>query len=297
MRTVIKPDPDVRRYIRASIPARIELCYDCSSCLTACPVYLTTGKLRPRDLVRMANFGLLEELVHSPQLWYCLSCGRCNHACPMTVKPAALIADLRREALRRQAVTYELTARIADVHRQLHRVRRRLAVLCLEGQPIPDLSLEWDQFGKPLEGDEDQEVILTGTEDSRTFRSAIREYMGFATEVDSCFTCRQCTNACPVGREPVLFDPLRIFRKVTFGLRDELLSSPTPWLCIDCGTCALACSQKVRGNLVIRRLQQLAFEQDYVNPGFLSCWRMAQEIAYKQFLEKVDLLVTGSVQS
>jgi heterodisulfide reductase subunit C len=89
-----------------------------------------------------------------------------------------------------------------------------------------------------------------------------------------------------------VFDPLRIYRQIIWGLRDELLSSPDLWLCIACETCSRACPQNVKGHLVIRRLQQLAQEEGYVNFEFLRNRPVIERLAYKRFVDEIDLLIT-----
>jgi len=65
--------------------------------------------------------------------------------------------------------------------------------------------------------------------------------------MSSCFTCGECSSSCPVAVERSAFDPRFIFRMVNLGLAEELLLSPSIWLCVQCGRCTEACSQLVDG--------------------------------------------------
>ena len=63
----------------------INLCYNCSTCSTICPVALETeGKFNPRSIILLANFGYEERLVVDlkPNVWQCTMCELCQEACP-----------------------------------------------------------------------------------------------------------------------------------------------------------------------------------------------------------------------
>ena len=81
--SAIVPEPGIGSDISAAINSELSLCYTCGSCAAECPVNRFTNMLPPLKYVRMAGFGMVEELLQSPEIWYCLSCGRCNNICPM----------------------------------------------------------------------------------------------------------------------------------------------------------------------------------------------------------------------
>lgn len=63
----------------------LNLCYNCSTCSTICPVALETeGKFNPRLIILLANFGYEERLVVDlkPNVWQCTMCELCQEACP-----------------------------------------------------------------------------------------------------------------------------------------------------------------------------------------------------------------------
>ncbi len=70
-----------------------ELCLGCGTCASGCPM---TGiqDFDPRNLVRLAQTGRMQELGESILPWLCTMCGRCQEACPMGVR----ITDMVREA-------------------------------------------------------------------------------------------------------------------------------------------------------------------------------------------------------
>jgi heterodisulfide reductase subunit C len=93
------PDPSLGRQIALLSCSTASLCCTCSSCDIECPVNIATGRLRPQIIVRMANLGLWDELLNSPDIWYCLTCRRCLQVCPNSVRPSSLIGYIRHDAL------------------------------------------------------------------------------------------------------------------------------------------------------------------------------------------------------
>ena len=104
----------------------------------------------------------------------------------------------------------------------------------------------------------------------------------------ACFTCGECSSACPIACERDVFDPRTIFRMVNLGLTRELLRSPAIWLCVSCGRCTRACSQLVDGCRLIDSLRKLALESGAVDPGFPHRLQQADRLIYARFLEEVD---------
>jgi heterodisulfide reductase subunit C2 len=97
--STLKPDAGHRKLIEQGAQADINRCWTCGSCDFECPVNVATGQLRPQKIVRMANLGLLDELLYEPAIWYCLTCRRCLQICPNTVKPSELIFHIRRVSM------------------------------------------------------------------------------------------------------------------------------------------------------------------------------------------------------
>ena len=53
----------------------------------------------PRKMIRYAQLGLKEQLVHSPEPWLCYYCAECSATCPRDAKPGEIMAALRRYAI------------------------------------------------------------------------------------------------------------------------------------------------------------------------------------------------------
>jgi heterodisulfide reductase subunit C len=316
LQTAIKSKHVIRSSLTKEVIASdITSCYTCGSCLTDCPVNLATDSLHPRSLVRMVPLGFIEELVHSREIWYCISCGRCERACPMGVRPARLISAIRLEAYNSGVLAPDRYWRLRSVYSQLHRVRRQVVDLCFKGEPIPDLTSEWRRLAEaPLNAgfEKTQQPVRMGTswaarradiEDafnslhgavwmssSEASRRASRNYLGFATNVDLCLTCAECSNACPVSCGRVVFDPMWINRMAAFGFFEEILRDPSIWLCIKCQSCAMACPHEVKTHLLISRLQELATEKGFIDPALLLRWWKVERLVYRQFIREIDIV-------
>jgi len=286
-----KPESLRQRLSRGATRAESSLCYACGSCLTACPVNLATNQLQPRKLVMMANLGLIEELLQLSEIWYCLSCKRCNHACPMAVKPAALIAHLRLESIRRSLVKKAVLSDIEELQRQLHRVRAHVAAALLSGRDPGSLP-DWLELAALPLGYSEQDFSAGEIPVNAAFvRTTCGSYLGYPTNLSECLTCGECSNACPVCHEPELFDPMWMIRMMNLGFAADLLVSPMMWLCIDCETCTHACTQRVRVHLFIRRIQQIALQEGHVSAAFARAWKLAQKVIYCSFIEEVNRLL------
>ena len=289
MSTYLIPDPDARQTLEEAARADVSVCWTCSTCDSECPIFRTTGRLRPQKIVRMANLGLLDELVSLPEIWYCLTCRRCNQVCPNLVKPATLVHFLRREAVRKDVVSWETFSQYRGLFSQLQRIRWHAAAACLQGEmpeASPGLWRRWAETPiAPLTGD----ISLGDGAPSTAFLDAAS-----ASHTMACFNCSECTNVCPIFFDRSVFDPQWIFRMVNMGRQQEILASPAIWLCIGCERCTEACGMDVKGHLAIKRLQELALKEGIVDRAFLLRWQEAHETIYSLFLTEVDALLESS---
>ena len=105
-----------------------------------------------------------------------------------------------------------------------------------------------------------------------------------------CFTCSECSNICPVFCERTVFDPQAIIRMVNLGMAEELLTSPSIWLCLGCERCSDACSQNVKGHQIIKRLQNLAISEGVVDSDFPYHLKQAEELIYPRFFAEIDAI-------
>jgi len=225
---------------------------------------------------------LFEDLIGLPEIWYCLSCRRCNRVCPNLVKPETLIQYARTEALLRGLVSWEFHTEHARLMQRVQRVRRHVAAECLKGASPEIEDAQWRQWTEtPMPGG-DGAVIPSAL----LFQSA-----GLSKAAAACFTCGECSSTCPAACERGVFDPRTLFRLANLGLRSEVLKSPSLWLCLQCGRCTDVCSQGVDGCGLIAELRQAAVDENVVDAAFALRWTDAQRPVYRRLLDEIDRLL------
>jgi heterodisulfide reductase subunit C len=289
MALAIAPSMAMRSRIEAASGADISPCWTCSTCDQECPVNRATGRLRPQKIVRLATLGLLDETLSKPEIWYCLSCRRCTNVCPNQVKPESLIGHLRTEAVRSSRVSFETFHRYQTFFVRFQRIRRRLASDLLQDKSAALESEDWLRWlNRPMPRNGDGSVVrIDRSAASRSWRSETKPF-----QVSACFTCSECSNACPIAGDRRVFDPQWIFRMVNLGQVEALLTSPAIWLCIECGRCSDACGQLVQGHRVIAFLREKAVAEGFVPADFPFRWSQAQNWIYPDFVGAIDALLS-----
>jgi heterodisulfide reductase subunit C len=284
--SILKPDFNHRKFIEKKAKADVFSCWTCGSCDFECPVNIATGRLRPQKIVRMANLGMLDELLHAPEIWYCQSCQRCAQICPNFVKPSELISYIRRLALEKHIFTLEMVRNYRVLFARFQRVRHRAVTHCLLGKPTEISDRKWcDWLLTPV--NEERRVVRVNTIESG-LKSKYDDSDSMRAE--ACFTCGECSSACPVACERGVFDPRNLFRMYNLGMVNELLHSAAIWLCIDCGRCTDACSQLVAGREIIRQLKERAIQEGVVDQTFFAQLERANRIVYTHLLDEIDAL-------
>ena len=286
----IHPDPEMKRRIENTVRAESHMCWTCGSCDFECPVNRATGFLRPQKIVRMATLGLMDELQHLPEVWYCLTCRRCNSVCPNQVKPAMLIEYTRRQAIESGFVTKERYAHYKALFALFQRVRWHTIAHVMHNEIT---SISHDQWCKWLEEPVTEEsYTLTQAQYGHANSNGFNRYNAFSPQ--TCFTCGECSSACPVSGERSVFDPRTIFRMLTMGLIDRLKTSPSIWLCVQCQRCSESCCQNVKGHKIIGELQRMAIESGAVDDYFPIRMADANRLIYNRLLDEIDMVFNFS---
>jgi CoB--CoM heterodisulfide reductase subunit C len=73
-------------------------CFQCGTCTSDCPIARFSDTYRPRQIIRMTQFGLKDRVLKSDTLWLCASCFTCTDRCPQDVEVASVIRVLRNLA-------------------------------------------------------------------------------------------------------------------------------------------------------------------------------------------------------
>jgi heterodisulfide reductase subunit C len=231
--------------------------------------------------------GLLEELSCLPEIWYCTTCRRCSQICPNTVSPAAVIEFIRREMLSRKRISWESLQQYRDLYSRFQRVRWRAAAAALQGKAVELTESRWQHWLEtpiPPPGF----GVISG--DVMPAFSTIGEPIQ-ETRILRCFTCGECSSACPIAFHRNVFEPRALFRMIHLGLTEELIRSPALWLCLECNRCTDACTQGVDGRRMIRFLREFAVKSGAVDAAFFSCLETSNRTIYSWFLNDLDALL------
>jgi heterodisulfide reductase subunit C2 len=104
----------------------LQRCFSCGVCTATCPVSALEPDFSPSRILRQIMYGLRQELLTSPVLWYCLGCARCSFQCPQDVRFLDIIQGLRQLAVRDGLVSRELADSCRRAEALLLQVRRQL---------------------------------------------------------------------------------------------------------------------------------------------------------------------------
>src|SRR3970040_1335316 len=125
-------------------------CYQCGTCSVVCPFALD-GTHLPRQEMLLAQWGLKDELLSSPNLWICTTCGNCARLCPREVDIPGTISAARELSLLEGKVPPELAQAFENLQRQGNpqgeSPRKRVDWVAEAGVPVPLMS----GLGRPVD--------------------------------------------------------------------------------------------------------------------------------------------------
>lgn len=76
-----------------------------------------------------------------------------------------------------------------------------------------------------------------------------------------CYQCGKCTAGCPVAYEMDM-GPRQVMRAVQLGLKEQVLSSNTIWVCLQCHVCSARCPMNIDVARVMESLRLLAILEE-----------------------------------
>jgi quinone-modifying oxidoreductase subunit QmoC len=104
-----------------------------------------------------------------------------------------------------------------------------------------------------------------------TFQQQVQAIIPRNSRLEMCIQCGTCGGSCPSAAD-MDHTPRAIFAMVRAGLRDDVLRSNTPWMCVSCYLCAVRCPQEVHIPDVMYGLKAIATREgivpDSVAPDF-----------------------------
>jgi heterodisulfide reductase subunit C len=79
------------------------------------------------------------------------------------------------------------------------------------------------------------------------------------SNLEMCIQCGSCGGSCPSAPD-MDHTPRMIFAMLRAGMRDDVLRSNTPWVCVSCYHCVVRCPQKIHIPDVMYSLKGMAIE-------------------------------------
>jgi heterodisulfide reductase subunit C len=95
-----KSDPKFRKVL-AGRPGgeKVMACFTCRTCTASCPVSAVNNRFNPYRIIRMALYGLKDEVLRSDFIWLCSSCYACQERCPQGVSITDFMTLLKNMAV------------------------------------------------------------------------------------------------------------------------------------------------------------------------------------------------------
>jgi heterodisulfide reductase subunit C len=98
-------------------------------------------------------------------------------------------------------------------------------------------------------------VPVTGV--GRSFLDEVRTAAGQTSRLEMCIQCGTCGGSCPSAAD-MDHTPRMLFAMIRAGMREAVLRSNTPWMCVSCYFCAVRCPQDVHIPDVMYALKAMA---------------------------------------
>jgi heterodisulfide reductase subunit C len=120
----------------AALPGgeNIKKCFACGTCAAGCPVTNIDEEYNSRKIIRQVLFGMREEVLKSPIIWFCLMCYRCSARCPQEVNFADIMKALRYLAIKSGYVSADMLAKSNEVDNYAQILRRDMMKNTIEGR-------------------------------------------------------------------------------------------------------------------------------------------------------------------
>jgi heterodisulfide reductase subunit C len=94
-------DPGFRQALMSQEGAEnIAACFMCRTCTASCPISHVDKRFNPLRVIRMALYGLREQVLKSDFIWLCSSCYACQERCPQGVSITEFMTALKNLAAR-----------------------------------------------------------------------------------------------------------------------------------------------------------------------------------------------------
>jgi len=92
---------------------------------------------------------------------------------------------------------------------------------------------------------------------TRSLLEEVCDAAGRTSRLEMCIQCGTCGGSCPSAAD-MNHTPRMLFAMIRAGMRDQVLDSNTPWMCVSCYFCAVRCPQDVHIPDVMYALKAMA---------------------------------------
>ncbi len=130
----------------------IRRCFACGTCAAGCPITEVDPNYNPRKIIRQVLFGMRQEVLSSPLIWYCLVCYRCYARCPQKVNFTDVMRALRYLAIKGRYAPSDTLRRLEEVDRFAQALRHDLVEYGFTGREEPLAAFRAkveERLGKP----------------------------------------------------------------------------------------------------------------------------------------------------
>jgi len=151
--SMAKPNLKTREKILAKLKGRdLVNCFQCMKCTSGCTA-LKLLELKPHEIEKLVNLGLVDELASSDIIWTCVTCLKCVQRCPQKASPYHVIVALRNLAVEREAKVPEefmkavsriLETGLAESFQDI--VSRKMETFDREGLGLPKICFPKENF-------------------------------------------------------------------------------------------------------------------------------------------------------
>lgn len=101
---------------------------------------------------------------------------------------------------------------------------------------------------------------------SSSFSREIEKEPGGA-DIQHCIQCGMCTASCMVASVTEKYRPRKLIQKILLGMREEVLTSELPWLCMTCRQCEERCQEDVSLAEIFHAVRNIAAREGYIPVG------------------------------
>lgn len=119
------------------------------------------------------------------------------------------------------------------------------------------------------------DVPIRDSDVERTFKYEVADKVG-GEGLLRCLKCGACSGGCPVG-SVIDYRPRRVLGNVLLGLKEQVLTGESIWLCAACFTCEERCVQEVNFTDVVTVLRNMASREGNAAPGYIEMAKVVME--------------------